>query len=68
MIVRLLTDKIKFEKGRPKPEYTHRLLMMLDEFSEPWQAGDAAGIFGLRGWLRHKVLHHRAGYKPAPVP
>ena len=33
MIVRLLTDKIKFEKGRPKPEYTHRLLMMLDEFS-----------------------------------
>ncbi len=33
MIVRLLADKIRFEKGRPKPEYKHRLLMMLDEFA-----------------------------------
>ncbi len=33
MIVRLLADKIKFENGRPKPEYKHRLLMMLDEFA-----------------------------------
>jgi type IV secretion system protein VirD4 len=33
MIVRLLADSIRFEKGRPKPEYKHRLLMMLDEFA-----------------------------------
>lgn len=32
MIVRLLADGMNFEKGRPKPHYKHRLLMMLDEF------------------------------------
>ena len=32
MIVRLLADGMDFEKGRPKPHYKHRLLMMLDEF------------------------------------
>lgn len=32
MIVRLLADSMDFEKGRPKPHYKHRLLMMLDEF------------------------------------
>ena len=32
MIVRLLADKIRFEKGQPKPDYKHRLLLMLDEF------------------------------------
>ena len=33
MILRLLADKIKFEKGQPTPDYKHRLLMMLDEFA-----------------------------------
>jgi type IV secretion system protein VirD4 len=33
MIVRLLADKIGFVGGVPKPEYEHRLLMMLDEFA-----------------------------------
>jgi type IV secretion system protein VirD4 len=32
MIVRLLADKMDFEKGRPVVHYKHRLLMMLDEF------------------------------------
>lgn len=32
MIVRLLADRIEFERGRPKPVYKHRLLMLLDEF------------------------------------
>lgn len=32
MIVRLLADKMDFENGRPKANYSHRLLMMLDEF------------------------------------
>jgi len=32
MIVRLLADKMDFEKGRPKAVYKHRLLLMLDEF------------------------------------
>lgn len=32
MIVRLLADKIDFEKGRPAPKYKHKLLLMLDEF------------------------------------
>ncbi len=32
MIVRLLADKMEFEKGRPVVRYKHRLLMMLDEF------------------------------------
>jgi len=32
MIVRLLADKMDFEKGRPVAHYKHRLLMMLDEF------------------------------------
>jgi len=32
MIVRLLAEKIRFEKGQPKPDYKHRLLLMLDEF------------------------------------
>jgi type IV secretion system protein VirD4 len=32
MILRLLADRMEFEKGRHKPHYTHRLLMMLDEF------------------------------------
>jgi type IV secretion system protein VirD4 len=32
MIVRLLADHMDFENGRPKAHYTHRLLMMLDEF------------------------------------
>jgi type IV secretion system protein VirD4 len=32
MIVRLLADKMEFENGRPKVNYKHRLLMMLDEF------------------------------------
>lgn len=32
MIVRLLADKMDFEKGRPVVHYKHRLLLMLDEF------------------------------------
>lgn len=32
MIVRLLADKMDFENGRPKANYKHRMLMMLDEF------------------------------------
>jgi len=32
MIIRLLADKMDFEKGRPVARYKHRLLMMLDEF------------------------------------
>lgn len=32
MIIRLLADKMSFEKGRPKAHYKHRLLAMLDEF------------------------------------
>ena len=32
MIVRLLSDRIDFENGRPVALYKHRLLMMLDEF------------------------------------
>lgn len=32
MIIRLNTDKMDFEKGRPVAHYKHRLLMMLDEF------------------------------------
>ena len=32
MSLRLLADKMNFEKGRPKPHYKHRLLMLLDEF------------------------------------
>lgn len=32
MVVRLLADKLTFEKGRPVAHYQHRLLMMLDEF------------------------------------
>lgn len=32
MIIRLLADKMDFEKGRPKAHYKHRILMMLDEF------------------------------------
>lgn len=32
MIVRLLANKMEFEKGRPKALYDHRLLLMLDEF------------------------------------
>lgn len=32
MIVRLLADKMDFERGRPVARYKHRLLMMLDEF------------------------------------
>jgi type IV secretion system protein VirD4 len=32
MIVRLLADKMEFEKGRPKPTYQHKLLAMIDEF------------------------------------
>jgi type IV secretion system protein VirD4 len=32
MIVRILSDKLEFEAGRPKAHYKHRLLMMLDEF------------------------------------
>ena len=33
MILRLLADRMAFDKGRPKAYYKHRLLMMLDEFS-----------------------------------
>jgi type IV secretion system protein VirD4 len=33
MIVRMLAGKMEFDKGRPKPHYRHRLLMMLDEFA-----------------------------------
>lgn len=32
MIVRLLADKMSFDKGRPVAHYKHRLLAMLDEF------------------------------------
>jgi type IV secretion system protein VirD4 len=32
MIARNLSGKLGFEKGRPKPNYKHRLLLMLDEF------------------------------------
>jgi len=32
MIIRLLADKMDFDKGRPVAHYRHRLLMMLDEF------------------------------------
>jgi type IV secretion system protein VirD4 len=32
MTVRLLADKMGFEKGRPKPTYKHKLLAMIDEF------------------------------------
>jgi len=32
MVVRLLADKMDFEKGRPVAHYKHRLLLMLDEF------------------------------------
>lgn len=32
MVVRLLTDRMDFENGRPVARYKHRLLMMLDEF------------------------------------
>jgi len=32
MTVRLLADKMSFDKGQPKAHYRHRLLMMLDEF------------------------------------
>jgi len=32
MVVRLLTDKMGFENGRPVAQYKHRMLMMLDEF------------------------------------
>lgn len=33
MIMRLLTEKMEFENGKPKPTYKHRLLFMLDEFA-----------------------------------
>lgn len=33
MIMRILTEKMEFEKGRPKANYNHRLLFMLDEFA-----------------------------------
>jgi type IV secretion system protein VirD4 len=32
MTVRLLADKMEFEKGRPKATYKHKLLAMIDEF------------------------------------
>jgi type IV secretion system protein VirD4 len=32
MVVRLLTDRMDFEDGRPVARYKHRMLMMLDEF------------------------------------
>lgn len=32
MVVRVLADKLTFEKGRPVAHYKHRLLMLLDEF------------------------------------
>ncbi len=32
MIIRLSADKMAFEKGRPKAQYKHRLLLMMDEF------------------------------------
>ncbi len=32
MIIRLLADKLSFEKGRPVAHYKHNLLAMLDEF------------------------------------
>jgi type IV secretion system protein VirD4 len=32
MVVRVLADKLIFENGRPKANYNHSLLMMLDEF------------------------------------
>ena len=32
MIIRVLADKMEFDKGRSVPQYKHRLLMMLDEF------------------------------------
>ena len=32
MIVRILADKLEFERGRPVARYKNRLLMMLDEF------------------------------------
>ena len=32
MIVRVLADKVTFEKGLPVPHYKHRLLLLLDEF------------------------------------
>lgn len=32
MVVRLNADRMDFEGGRPKPNYRHRLLMMMDEF------------------------------------
>jgi len=32
MIIRMLADKMDFEKGRPVAHYKHRLLMMIDEF------------------------------------
>ncbi len=32
MAIRLLADKMDFDKGQPKANYQHRLLMMLDEF------------------------------------
>ena len=40
MVVRLLTDKMDFEDGRPVARYKHRLLMMLDEFpaSANWKS------------------------------
>jgi type IV secretion system protein VirD4 len=32
MIIRLSADKMDFEHGRPKANYKHRLLLMMDEF------------------------------------
>lgn len=32
MSLRLLADKLEFENGRPKANYKHRLLLMVDEF------------------------------------
>ena len=33
MIVRILAEKLEFEKGRPVAKYKHRLLLMMDEFA-----------------------------------
>ena len=64
MIVRLSATGLSFEGGMPKPNYRHRLLLMLDEFPSLGKLDILQGIARLFAWVRHQSLSHRSRHQP----
>src|SRR3984957_9858968 len=65
MIVRLSATGLSFEGGMPKPNYRHRLLLMLDEFPSLGKLDILQESLAFLPGYGIKSLSHRARHQPA---